>query len=399
MLELIDAQPAEIGTELYDSLSRCCCRVPEIEQLRQLDPLGPEYRQIAMAIYERFSQRNSYNPNLDEKSGIGESRNVWRETSPFSFGTTKFVSEFLVSWGAIFSALDASAGMSVLEYGSGSGQALCMLARTGLDCSAVDIDAASLNQIRLQSEAMDVPIHLEQNVFGAGFDDKTFDRVLFFEAFHHSIDFPELLLKLHHRLNPGGFLVFCGEPIVDSFAPSVPYPWGPRLDGLSVLCIRRYGWMELGFEAGFFRDLLMAHGWLVELRPSPVYRATVYKALPTPAAINPGDSIWMDSTWSAPEGTHRWTTSRESFFTLPWAKTPKSRIRVVISNYLPEVKQMIVATKTREVSMTLGGGESGSLEIETEPTDRQLFFRTNVTPMAGESRLLGMAVNRIEFLS
>ena len=39
------------------------------------------------------------------------------------------------------------------------------------------------------------------------------------------------------------------------------YPWGPRLDGLSVSSSRTYGWLELGFDSGYFDRALARTGW------------------------------------------------------------------------------------------------------------------------------------------
>ena len=105
-----------------------------------------------------------------------------------------------------------------MEYGPGSGQTLLMLARLGVKCFGVDIDEASLNQVRKQALELGLTIELERALFGHGFDSDLepmrFDRILFFEAFHHEINFELLLLRLHSRLSEGGRVVFCGEPIV-----------------------------------------------------------------------------------------------------------------------------------------------------------------------------------------
>ena len=122
----------------------------------------------------------------------------------------------------------------------------------GVDVSGVDIDAPSVEASRRQAEALDLPVELEQAPFGEGFAGRRFDRIVFFEAFHHAWDFERLLERLHDRLEPGGRIVFCGEPIAPAPLVAIPFPWGPRLDALSVLCMRRWGWMELGFQHEFF---------------------------------------------------------------------------------------------------------------------------------------------------
>ena len=39
------------------------------------------------------------------------------------------------------------------------------------------------------------------------------------------------------------------------------YPWGPRLDGLSVWSTRTYGWLELGFDSDYFTTALSRLIW------------------------------------------------------------------------------------------------------------------------------------------
>jgi hypothetical protein len=88
----------------------------------------------------------------------------------------------------------------------------------------------ALEGIRAQATQLDLTVATDCAGFGHGFDGQTFDRILFYEAFHHAIEFDDLLLRLHGRLNPGGKVILCGEPIVAAPCDAVPYPWGPRLD-------------------------------------------------------------------------------------------------------------------------------------------------------------------------
>ncbi len=104
-------------------------------------------------------------------------------------------------------------------------------------------------------------------LLGARFDGERFDRIVFYEAFHHAIDCPSLLRGLHDRLNPGGRVLLCGEPVMPDVFEGVTYPWGPRLDARSVFCMRRSGWMELGFTHRFFLEPGSAAG---EPEPEPL---------------------------------------------------------------------------------------------------------------------------------
>ena len=86
--------------------------------------------------------------------------------------------------------------------------------------------------------------------------DELFDVAVFFESFHHCADHIALLHRLHDVLRPGGVVFFAAEPI-----QKLDYPWGPRLDGLSVWSSRTHGWLELGFDNAYFERALSRTGW------------------------------------------------------------------------------------------------------------------------------------------
>jgi hypothetical protein len=68
-----------------------------------------------------------------------------------------------------------------------------------------------------------------------------------------------MLQKLHSIVRPGGAVYFASEPV-----QPMPYPWGPRLDGLSLWSTRTYGWLELGFAMDYFDLALARTGWHAE---------------------------------------------------------------------------------------------------------------------------------------
>src|SRR6202035_1985719 len=76
------------------------------------------------------------------------------------------------------------------------------------------------------------------------------------ESFHHCADHLAMLRHLHDIVRPGGAVLFAAEPV-----QRLDYPWGPRLDGLSVWASRTYGWLELGFDTGDFDRALGPAGW------------------------------------------------------------------------------------------------------------------------------------------
>ena len=105
--------------------------------------------------------------------------------------------------------------------------------------------------------------------------DKKYDAVFFHESFHHCRDPIALIKNLSDIVTDEGIICFASEPVM-SFPlkifpnPVLPYPWGIRLDGISVWSMRRFGWLELGFESTFFMKMLSDAGFSSEYRYSDV---------------------------------------------------------------------------------------------------------------------------------
>jgi SAM-dependent methyltransferase len=238
----------------------------------------------------RGRAEEGYEPARDEAAAGDPPGNIWANLPPWTFRDPTFLGEFLMSWGHILRLLGLPAGRParVLEYGPGSGQILLLLARLGIEGFGVDIDPGTVASINRQAELMALPVRAEQGAFGEGFAGMRFDRILFFEAFHHAFDFLDLMRAMHGRLAPGGRLVLAGEPVVARPREGVPYPWGPRLDALSVFCMRRFGWMELGFTQDFLMEAFRRTGWTARHHPFPACpRAAAYVAVPAGAAPVP----------------------------------------------------------------------------------------------------------------
>lgn len=260
--------------EQYQRLTTLVLDHPAAGALAALDPFSAEYRAAVLDFYAVLRARAgdaAYVTERDEASDTGGRvpANLWTGLVPWSFRDLKLSAEFLLSWGHILQLLEVAPGQSVLEYGPGSGQILLMLARMGVQAHGVDIDRTALDGIRAQADALGLPVALDRAVFGEGFDGRRFDAILFFEAFHHALDFPALLERLHERLAPGGRLVLCGEPIVEMPFPGIPFSWGPRLDALSIYCMRKWGWMELGFTRPFLTEAARRAGWQMTPHPFP----------------------------------------------------------------------------------------------------------------------------------
>ncbi|NHO33000.1 class I SAM-dependent methyltransferase [Acetobacter fallax] len=269
----------------YTKMSEMILEVPESSALTGMNPFLPDYKEAAMELYLllRGRQDQGYQPDRDEATPHVLPENIWSGLAPWGFRDARLVSEHLYSWGHIFAHLDLEPGGSVLEYGPGSGQMILMLARMGYKAFGVDIGKMAIDGINAQSSHLNLSVDVECAEFGEGFEGQKFDRIIFYEAFHHAFNFDDLLIRLHDRLNPGGRIILCGEPIVPHTTPGIPFAWGPRLDALSVFCMRRFGWMELGFTHDYFMKIAGITGWSATHYPfAQCGRAAVYVLEETP---------------------------------------------------------------------------------------------------------------------
>lgn len=260
-----------------------------------------------------ITNRPGYDPAKHELAPYLEEQ-VAAETvlpSMYRYGDGTMLGEMLQAIGATIKALDVRSGQSVLEYGAGDGAICLNLARMGCRVTAVDIENRYLKLIQAQALALGTSVHTINAPFGSAEPDYLYDRILFFEAFHHALAHQELLRSLRRQLAPGGFIVFAGEPILpigSYFRPTLPYAWGPRLDGLSVRAMRSYGWCELGFTREYFVDLLMRSGFAVTYRPDPsTERGSAYVAIRTGRIVDFGGPHLLETThipdcWHPGEG-------------------------------------------------------------------------------------------------
>lgn len=224
---------------------------------RPEDPFSARYREWTWALYRDISGRAAY--SLSNESSPIDVTAARRRPFPFATGSPSVVGEDLEARGAVLGCLGARAGIApparIVEYGPGWGNLTMDLLATGYDVTAVELDSRFCELLasravtggRLEVVAADMLSYRPGDQF---------DAAVFFESFHHCGDHLALLDRLHSVVRPSGCVLFAGEPVQE-----MPYPWGPRLDGLSVWSMRTYGWLELGFTPGYFRRALARTGW------------------------------------------------------------------------------------------------------------------------------------------
>lgn len=244
------------------------------------DPFSKEYVNAVVEFHNKITGRAKYDPKVNELIEFDVSARAKRP-SIYADGGSRHLGMFLEAFGQILKVANLTSGEKVLEYGPGDGQIAITLSRMGCEVTVVDIEKRYLDVIEAQCTAMGLNISCIHGEFMSDVGEN-FDCVIFFETFHHALNHIELLESLHRRIKPGGKIIFSGEPILprgDYWEPVVPFPWGIRLDALSLQAIRNYGWMELGFQESYFLEVLSVTGWKCEKIISPTNgRGTCYVA-------------------------------------------------------------------------------------------------------------------------
>lgn len=375
-----------------------------------VNPFDLGYRDRVLGVYKKISKNGAYDPEIMEKSNALDGFDVSRKPLPYRFGSSRAVGEFLTCYGWILSNLDVKEGADTLEYGSGEGQLAIHLARMGCNVHAIDIEPRFLDAIQRQCRTIGVSVRTKVGKFGDGFDGKKFDRIIFFEAFHHCLEHYDVLIKIRDILKIDGFVVFSGEPIIPDGSPDrevLPYPWGLRLDGESVRSIAEFGWMELGYAEGYFVELLSRAGYAVELvRCQAAWRADTYIGRPfagrypiernTLIRFYEEDSGWYDS-----EVTHRWTNG-DALFPVP--DLGYRKVRVGLSNFGPERNTVSISCMGKCTETTVASGETAALMVDIPAEGGRLriqsdrFQPSTVNPASPDTRVLGVAVKSVEFL-
>ncbi len=381
--------------------------------LRKLDPFEPPYKEQMLAIYQTISGNKYYDPIMMERTDAADSFDTACCPIPYRFAESRLVGEFLSCYGHILRTLDVKADADILEYGSGEGQLSIHLARLGCNVHAIDIERRFLDSIQRQCKALGISVATQVGRFGDGIGDKKFDRVVFFEAFHHCFDHQDALVRIRDLLKPDGFVCFSGEPILAAESSDrkeiLPYPWGLRLDGDAIRSIAEFGWMELGYSEDYFVELLSRCGYSVECVRCPgVWRADAYIARPYGRRY-PIERDTMIRTydgrsgWCASEGTHRWTDG-DAWFPLP--SMGYRSIDVTIANLGFNETRLRLSCLDRSLQARLSARQEVRLRLELPPLGNRLriqsdTFRPNARFFSSSSddRVLGVAVKSIEFPS
>jgi SAM-dependent methyltransferase len=282
-----------------------------------LDPLTAEYASQQQRLWSLITGLDRpYTAEIDEQDApLGEVDAIRRpgyyiRRDPHSVTEA---SEHVIATGMILKHCGLEPGDTALEYGAGFGPVALTLARLGIVVDTVDISKTFCGYVQQQADFFQVPLTPFLGQFGWNpRPGHRYRLIFFFQAFHHCADFLNVIRSLKAHLADDGRILLVGEPLMSCADPYVPYPWGLKLDAVSVAQMRRYHWFEMGFTEEFLVRVFANAGFLAQrFKGPPESWCDIYQFEHRTNRIELSKSSlpeWLG--WHLPEAAGRWTTAR-----------------------------------------------------------------------------------------
>ncbi|POR42581.1 hypothetical protein CRT23_12390 [Methylobacterium sp. V23] len=373
---------------------------PDLSSLDGKDPFSAEYKS---AILEIFNDMKEGGYCLDDEAIIFDS--PIEEPSPYNSHHPAMIGGHLAAIATLVRHIDVLPPGRVLDMGFGTGDTSLLLARCGFHVDAVDVNPRFIEMLTHWKERVYVGDKIK--VLQTDYDSLEgvagpYDAITFFESFHHSLNHVDLLKRLTAMLKPGGAIIFAGEPIYDHFS----IPWGLRHDeGLATYCIRKMGWMELGFNTQYFLELLEKNGLCATRRTFTDYPVANHframKALNNIPILGLCLSDKFSQGWHPADGKVRWTKG-SAILPLAYFKGANS-VSLTLSNHKPaDLQVAIYADGQVLTAKVLSPGEHAVLNF-TPPSDAAVLtigcdaWSPSELGYNADGRKLGVAVHAIDF--
>jgi 2-polyprenyl-3-methyl-5-hydroxy-6-metoxy-1,4-benzoquinol methylase len=229
---------------------------------KSLDPFSDEYVQAQVSLYEEISGRK-LDQTKNERT-VFDLESHLAAPNPYAH---KFPGKLAVHYSRLAEAFRHSKvpiGGHLLDMGCGWGLSSEFASTLGLRVTAVDINPDFVALVRGRARRAGLPIEAVEATFEDFESDELYDMVLFYECLHHAVRPWKVIESLAPKVAVGGEIVLAGEPINGRWWDH----WGIRLDGLSVYCIRKFGWFESGWTADFIATCFRENGFEPSVRLS-----------------------------------------------------------------------------------------------------------------------------------
>jgi SAM-dependent methyltransferase len=385
------------NAERRDMVRGACFKLPDWFRL-DLDPYSPEYRRQQLLLWSEVTGRTDYDPAVNEDTPeIGSIDGVFRP-GYYQPGIASLAGDHLIALGHILRHSNATPASRILEYGAGFGQIALAFARLGARVETVDVNPAFCGIVEKLAERYRVNLSATVGQFGDAPTNEpgSYDLIYFYESLHHCLDFLRLIERLRVLLKDNGRIILAGEPITPDDSPLVPYPWGLRLDGETIVVTNQRGWMELGFRESFLLKQFVNEGFSWTRHDCPPSRfATLYVVARRAEAIDLKSAALTAeeaATWHLPDSFGRFTKERSVLF----IDRRASMIECELTNFHPQA--MSVAIGGRRFSLPPGARRA----ICVNPLGaREIWFESpTINPVSyglKDNRELGIHVRRLRY--
>jgi SAM-dependent methyltransferase len=258
----------EVTPETMSVFTRAYLKIPP-DPAFSLDPFSPEYAAAQMRFYARVAEKSYATANEATPLDFEKDKDNF---FPYNTRSGEFVGGQLLSHGFLIRNMNLKPGARIVEFGPGWGNTLMHLAMMGYETTAVEVNKPFIELMRYRAGLHGRSIATVESdmVEFARTSGEKYDAAVFVGCFHHCHDPIAMVGYLDRIIADGGTVYFADEPIFPSRAPAMPYPWGLRLDGNSLYYTRNFGWLEMGYQEAFFREMLRRAGWKVESVPSTI---------------------------------------------------------------------------------------------------------------------------------
>ncbi len=256
--------------------------------VRNLEPMSEAYAEQQRRLWQLVSGTDAgYNAEVHEREHDWGDIDPVRTPGYFVRRDAMAIptaSDHTLAMGMILKHCDLKAGDWALEYGAGFGHTALALARLGVNVDTVDISSAFCGWVQAQATHFQVPLTPFHGHFGLNpRPGHRYRTIWFFEAFHHCLDFAQVVHRLRENVAPGGRVILAGEPVFEKEYAAVPYPWGLRLHSEVIAAVRQHHWFELGFSEAFLFELFDGAGFAgrrVDCEPSLFGQLYIFEPRP-----------------------------------------------------------------------------------------------------------------------
>jgi ubiquinone/menaquinone biosynthesis C-methylase UbiE len=145
------------------------------------------------------------------------------------FGSLDETPQLLINFAVILQGLSLCQGMTVLEFGAGTGWASRFLSQLGCQVIAVDVSETALRIAEEHYKRLPVigdkpaPRFLKFDGYKLDLPDRSVDRIMCLDAFHHVPNPAEVLAELGRVLKDGGIAGFAEPGPEHSKSPQSQY--------------------------------------------------------------------------------------------------------------------------------------------------------------------------------